>query len=202
MAQERVQRSGRAAPPRSARSGQGTSRPAAAMRSATSVAPALADTRPAARRETQSGGTRTAGGARPRTAGAKPAAKRGAAVAPRSATKARVTTVASKPGKRTAGKAAARGGRGGGKATGRTVTPVVPPRVVKIKELNAQGKCGPGTSVVHLFRVDEVSEGRPAVHLVFFDRHGWYCEHGRSCPAVEDVRKLAGPHLARTFSVG
>lgn len=71
-------------------------------------------------------------------------------------------------------------------------------RVVKIKELNAQGKCGPGTSVVHLFRVDEVRNGTAAVHLVFFDRHGWYCEHGRSCPAVEDVRKLARPQLART----
>ena len=77
-----------------------------------------------------------------------------------------------------------------------------PIRVVKIKELNAQGKCGPGTSVVHLFRVDEVCDGAAAVHLVFYDRHGWYCEHGRSCPAVDDVRKLAGSHLARTYKVG
>ena len=73
-----------------------------------------------------------------------------------------------------------------------------PIRVVKIKELNAQGKCGAGTSVVHLFRVDEVNDGAAAVHLVFFDRHGWYCEHGRSCPAVDDVRKMAGSHSART----
>ena len=78
----------------------------------------------------------------------------------------------------------------------------VPTRTVKIKELNAQGKCGPGTSVVHLFRVDEVRDGTPAVHLVFFDRHGWYCEHGRSCHAVDDVRKLAGSLAARTYSVG
>jgi hypothetical protein len=85
------------------------------------------------------------------------------------------------------------------KRTARAAVKPVPARVVKIKELNAQGKCGPGTSVVHLFRVDEVCNGTPAVHLVFFDRHGWYCEHGRSCPAVEDVRKLARPHLARTY---
>ena len=85
------------------------------------------------------------------------------------------------------------------KRTGRGAVSAAPARVVKIKELNAQGKCGPGTSVVHLFRVDEVCNGTPAVHLVFFDRHGWYCEHGRSCPAVEDVRKLARPHLARTY---
>jgi hypothetical protein len=25
-------------------------------------------------------------------------------------------------------------------------------------------------------------------HLVFLDRHGWYCEHGRDCPAVKQVR--------------
>ena len=81
---------------------------------------------------------------------------------------------------------------------GRAAAKPQPIRVVKIKELNAQGKCGPGTSVVHLFRVDEVRDGAAAVHLVFFDRHGWYCEHGRSCPAVDDVRKLAGSHLART----
>jgi hypothetical protein len=89
------------------------------------------------------------------------------------------------------------------KAIGRAAGRVgVPTRTVKIKELNAQGKCGPGTSVVHLYRVDEVRDGTPAVHLVFFDRHGWYCEHGRSCHAVDDVRKLAGSSAARTYSVG
>jgi hypothetical protein len=86
-----------------------------------------------------------------------------------------------------------------GKRAGPAGTPA---RTVKIKELNAQGKCGPGTSVVHLFRVDEVHNGTPAVHLVFFDRHGWYCEHGRSCHAVDDVRKLAGSLATRTYSVG
>lgn len=71
-------------------------------------------------------------------------------------------------------------------------------RVVRIRELNAQGKCGPGTSVVHLYRVDETQHGvGVSTHLVFFDRHGWYCEHGRTCPAVDDVRRHAKSQLAR-----
>ena len=108
---------------------------------------------------------------------------------------------APRPGKQ--GKQAAAPARGAKrKPTGRTGHLAAPVRTVKIKELNAQGKCGPGTSVVHLFRVDEVRDGTPAVHLVFFDRHGWYCEHGRSCHAVDDVRKLAGSQATRTYSVG
>jgi hypothetical protein len=101
-----------------------------------------------------------------------------------------------------AAKGAALGRGAQRKTAGRAGLHAAPVRTVKIKELNAQGKCGPGTSVVHLFRVDEVQNGTPAVHLVFFDRHGWYCEHGRSCHAVDDVRKLAGSHVARTYSVG
>jgi len=27
------------------------------------------------------------------------------------------------------------------------------------------------------------------VHLVYLDRHGWYCFHGRTCPAVTDVHR-------------
>ena len=63
-------------------------------------------------------------------------------------------------------------------------------RVVKIKELDPFEKCGPNTSVEQLYRVDETQDGSAATHLVFFDRHGWYCEHGRSCRAVADVHKL------------
>jgi len=81
--------------------------------------------------------------------------------------------------------------------------PVVPDRVVKIKELDPYEKCGPSTSVVHLYRVDESLDGLAATHLVFYDRHGWYCEHGRGCRAVEDVRKVVklvpGKTLARTI---
>jgi hypothetical protein len=53
------------------------------------------------------------------------------------------------------------------------------------KMLNPIDKCGPGTSVERLYRIDEIGQGVPKrVHLVFFDRHGWYCEHGRDCAAV------------------
>jgi hypothetical protein len=64
-----------------------------------------------------------------------------------------------------------------------------PVRVVRIRPLDPQAKCGPGTSVERLYRVDVTIDGAQAAHLVFFDRHGLYCEHGRSCPAVDDVRR-------------
>jgi hypothetical protein len=66
-----------------------------------------------------------------------------------------------------------------------------------IKPLDSQRKCGPGTSVQLLFRVDERSVDKAATtHLVYFDKHGWYCEHGRNCPAVVEARKYSG-QLAR-----
>lgn len=65
-----------------------------------------------------------------------------------------------------------------------------PERSVRIRELDPLAKCGSGTSVQLLYRVDELLDGAPMAHLVFFDRHGWYCEHGRNCPAVADVRRL------------
>ena len=71
--------------------------------------------------------------------------------------------------------------------------PVV--RVV-VKPLEPQAKCGAGTSVQYLFRVDETVDGRASTHLVFFDRHGWYCEHGRNCPAGGHAKKYQG-HIAR-----
>jgi hypothetical protein len=44
-----------------------------------------------------------------------------------------------------------------------------------------------------MYRVDETLGGAHAeTHLVFFDRHGWYCVHGPTCRAVEDVRKFGG----------
>jgi hypothetical protein len=43
---------------------------------------------------------------------------------------------------------------------------------------------------MQLYRVDDLpTDGVTSSHLVFFDRHGWYCEHGRDCPAVAAVRK-------------
>lgn len=67
-------------------------------------------------------------------------------------------------------------------------------RVVQIKALDPLVACGPHTSVKHLFRLREQVEGIRTVHLVFFDKHGWYCEHGRSCHAVTLVQR-AFPHL-------
>jgi hypothetical protein len=73
-----------------------------------------------------------------------------------------------------------------------------PQRVVRVKELDPFARCGPRTSVVHLYRVDERLDGESSVHLVFFDRHGWYCEHGKACRAVDDVR-IHGKQLGLTF---
>ena len=50
--------------------------------------------------------------------------------------------------------------------------------------------CGKGTSVQRVFRVEENNGKSRDTHLVFFDRHGWYCEHGAQCKAVSDVRKF------------
>jgi hypothetical protein len=65
-------------------------------------------------------------------------------------------------------------------------TPVVK---VDIKELDPIRKCGPGTSVKVLLRVIERVDGQSTSHLVFFDKYGWYCDHGRNCPAVAHARK-------------
>jgi len=68
-------------------------------------------------------------------------------------------------------------------------TPIVR---VAVKPLDPLRKCGPNTSVQFLYRVDEEVDGRSTAHLVFFDRHGWYCEHGRTCPAVGHAKKFNG----------
>ena len=62
-------------------------------------------------------------------------------------------------------------------------------RRVRISEKDPQVVCGKGTTVVRLFRVEERLEGDRVMHLVFNDRHGWYCEHGSQCIAVADVKK-------------
>jgi hypothetical protein len=86
-------------------------------------------------------------------------------------------------------KVASRGRTKGAKgARGAAPKPAVPVvRLVKVKELDPITKCGPGTSVEQLFRVDEELGGHATVHLVFFDKHGWYCVHGPRCAAVADV---------------
>ena len=109
----------------------------------------------------------------------------------------KVKKTAKKLGRRNAkvGKGVARA-RGAGVRRGvaeKRVKPATPQVHYTIKPLDALRKCGPGTSVQLLFRVDERRVDRGAVtHLVYFDKHGWYCEHGRSCPAVAAARKYSG----------
>jgi hypothetical protein len=64
-----------------------------------------------------------------------------------------------------------------------------PREVMRIRSLDPRNACGEGTTVMQLFRVDDSSEDTARVHMVFHDRHGWYCEHGRECPAVAAVRR-------------
>ena len=90
----------------------------------------------------------------------------------------------------------ARGGRlpktsNQGRAKAKLAPARVPEVQFRVKELNAQQKCGAGTSVERLFRVDETADGAARAHLVFLDRrHGWYCEHGVECPAVRQARRI------------
>jgi hypothetical protein len=62
--------------------------------------------------------------------------------------------------------------------------PKPPVSTFKTSELDPLTKCGSRTTVQALYRVDESREGKTMFHLVFFDRHGWYCLHGADCPAV------------------
>jgi hypothetical protein len=127
-------------------------------------------------------------------------ASKGASTArPRSTTPARTSGA-----KRPATSSKKRITRAGGRTGSRTQTSTTkqkgkrpdpaPVVQVAVRELDPQRKCGAGTSVQLLYRVDENVDGRASAHLVFFDRHGWYCEHGRSCPAVAHARKHNGKH--------
>jgi hypothetical protein len=75
---------------------------------------------------------------------------------------------------------------------GRKAVSNAPVVTVAVKALDPLRKCGPNTTVQLMYRVDESVDGRRTAHLVFFDRHGWYCEHGRTCPAVGHARKHGG----------
>ncbi|HEY2375135.1 MAG TPA: hypothetical protein VGH98_04090 [Gemmatimonadaceae bacterium] len=106
------------------------------------------------------------------------------------------------------------GARGGSRPSDRGRSRAKPkPAVAKklaaqfrVKELNAQEKCGQGTSVERLFRVDETADGAAKAHLVFLDRrHGWYCEHGVACPAVGQAQRVGmadRQHSGRTNNGG
>ncbi|MES2179251.1 MAG: hypothetical protein V4550_15440 [Gemmatimonadota bacterium] len=58
-----------------------------------------------------------------------------------------------------------------------------------VRPLDPQQMCGARTSVECLLRVTERQEGLVHHHLVYFDRHGWYCDHGPACPAVFAARR-------------
>jgi hypothetical protein len=74
------------------------------------------------------------------------------------------------------------------KTTGRA--PVTP--IFEVRPLDPAARCGPGTTVRRLYRVTEHVAGTRHLHLVFLDRHGWYCEHGRACPAVKEAQDFDG----------
>jgi hypothetical protein len=63
-------------------------------------------------------------------------------------------------------------------------------RKVRIRPMDPIQKCGEGTTVTQLYRVEEILNLTTIHHLVFFDRHGWYCEHGKQCNVVKDVQKF------------
>ena len=75
--------------------------------------------------------------------------------------------------------------KGGGRSRSGEVS-----RTVRIKPMDPERMCGAGTSVTRLFKVEERLDQTRTHHLVFFDRHGWYCEHGKQCGAVKDVQKF------------
>jgi len=68
-------------------------------------------------------------------------------------------------------------------------------RTVRIRSMDPIEKCGKGTTVTQLYRVEERLDQTRIHHLVFFDRHGWYCEHGKQCGVVEDVQKFTRTKL-------
>ncbi len=85
------------------------------------------------------------------------------------------------------------------KRTGRTTpvrsAPVAPaavqidlfPERPSVERLDPRANVGPRTGVEDLVRVRLRAVEAP--HLVFHDRHGWYCEaHGATCPAVAVAR--------------
>jgi hypothetical protein len=75
-------------------------------------------------------------------------------------------------------------------------------RKVRIRSMDPVEKCGKGTTVTQLYRVEETLDQTRIHHLVFFDRHGWYCEHGKQCSVVKDVQKFIRTKLWRLTTDG
>ena len=80
-------------------------------------------------------------------------------------------------------------GRAGARKTRKIKVPQAPPSY-DLEPLNPWLMCGPDTTVTELWKVWERRDGEAILHLVYFDRYGWYCEHGRSCRAIAEVRQV------------
>lgn len=64
-----------------------------------------------------------------------------------------------------------------------------------IERLDPRAVVGPRTAAQAVIRVRMRTVESP--HLVFHDRHGWYCEtHGASCEAVVVAREAPAPTLS------
>jgi hypothetical protein len=44
-----------------------------------------------------------------------------------------------------------------------------------------------------LYTVVETQDEKTTNHTIYYDRFGWYCIHGKECPAVAEVVKQATP---------
>lgn len=64
-------------------------------------------------------------------------------------------------------------------------------RLMRIRRVDPGRSMETGETVLELFRMTNAAEGGDATHLVFLDRCGWYCAHGRDCPAAH----AAGEHV-------
>lgn len=61
------------------------------------------------------------------------------------------------------------------------------PEKPEVVRLNPKAVAGQRTAVVEIVRVRMRSNEAP--HLIFNDRHGWYCEtHGTQCAAISLAR--------------
>jgi len=80
-------------------------------------------------------------------------------------------------------------GRAGARKKRKVQIPQVP-STYDAEPLDPWLQCGPDTTVTELWRVWERRDKETTLHLVYFDRYGWYCEHGRGCKAVAEVRRI------------
>ena len=64
------------------------------------------------------------------------------------------------------------------------------PATFQLEPLDPWLRCGPDTTVTELWKVREKREKEITYHVVYFDRYGWYCEHGPGCKAVAEVRRV------------